>query len=94
MSTCADSTAVSPLRCCTGAWFKGLEQGAAAAASAAATTLDGSNSWLTAIVHFSWVHLYAASLGTLQLQGGEQQLVPATAAVAAAAADCSQEYMH
>jgi hypothetical protein len=74
-----------------GAWFKGLEAGAAAAASAAASTLDDSNSWLAAVVHFSWVHLYAASLGTLQLQGGEQ-LVPITAATGAA--DPSQQYVH
>jgi hypothetical protein len=69
--------------CCIGAWFNGLEEGAAAAAAsaanAAANTIDSSNSWLAAVVHFSWVHLYAASLGTLQLQAAGQ-LVPATAA--------------
>ncbi len=69
--------------CCAGAWFRGLEEGAAAAAasaaSAAANTIDNSNSWLAAVVHFSWVHLYAASLGTLQLQAAGQ-LVPAIAA--------------
>jgi hypothetical protein len=66
-----------------GAWFRGLEEGAAAAAAsaanAAAMSLDSSNSWLAAVVHFSWVHLYAASLGTLQLQAAGQW-VPATAA--------------
>eukprot|EP00879_Flechtneria_rotunda_P000506 GHRR01000610.1.p1 GENE.GHRR01000610.1~~GHRR01000610.1.p1 ORF type:complete len:344 (+),score=81.40 GHRR01000610.1:198-1229(+) len=72
----------TPQQPCPGAWFKGLEKGAAAAASAAnaAASSIGSNSWLTAIVHFSWVHLYAALLGTMQLQAADQ-LVPATAAV-------------
>ena len=72
-----------PALVCTGAWFRGLEEGAAAAAAsaanAAASTLDSGNSWLAAIVHFSWVHLYAASLGTMQLQAAGH-LVPLTAA--------------
>jgi len=80
---------MSVLCLCAGAWFRGLEEGAAAAAAsavnAAASTIDSSDSWLAAIVHFSWVHLYAASLGTMQLQA-VGQLVPATAAAGAAAA--------
>lgn len=80
---------LSVLYLCAGAWFRGLEEGAAAAAAsaanAAASTIDSSNSWLAAIVHFSWVHLYAASLGTMQLQA-VGQLVPATAAAAGRAA--------
>lgn len=79
----------APQQPCPGAWFRGLEEGAAAAAAsavnAAASTIDSSDSWLAAIVHFSWVHLYAASLGTMQLQA-VGQLVPATAAAGAAAA--------
>lgn len=72
-----------PLRCCSaallaGAWLRGLEEGAAAAAVSAASVADSSSSWLAAIVHFSWVHLYAALLGTMQLQGADQ-LVPVPA---------------
>lgn len=59
---------------CAGAWFRGLEEGAAAAAAsaanAAANTIDSSSSWLDAD---------AAALGSLQLQAAGQ-LVPATAA--------------
>lgn len=72
---------------CAGAWFRGLEEGAAAAAasaaSAAASTIDSSSSWLDAD---------SASLGTLQLQGAGQ-LVPATAAAAGSttAGRCSRE---
>jgi hypothetical protein len=70
---------------CAGAWFRGLEEGAAAAAASAASAAASSNSWLAAVVHFSWVHLYAASLGTLQLQAAGQ-LVPVTAAAGSVAA--------
>lgn len=80
-----------PLSSHAGAWFRGLEEGAAAAAasaaSAAASTLDSSNTWLAAIVHFSWVHLYAASVGTMQLQAaGQLVLVTAAAGGPTAAA--------
>jgi hypothetical protein len=65
-----------------GAWLRGLEEGAAAAAVSAASVADSSSSHLAAIVHFSWVHLYAALLGTMQLQGADQ-LVPVPAVAAA-----------
>lgn len=72
----------APQQAVPGAWLRGLEEGAAAAAVSAASVADSSSSWLAAIVHFSWVHLYAALLGTMQLQGADQLVpVPAVAAV-------------
>eukprot|EP00775_Hariotina_reticulata_P003636 gene3636-3897_t len=71
----------TPQQPCPGAWLKGLEEGAAAAAASAASAVSIGNHWLSAIVYFSWWHLYTASARMIehQLPAADELMVPVTA---------------
>lgn len=61
--------------------MKGLEEGAAAAAASAASAVSIGNHWLSAIVYFSWWHLYTASARMIehQVAAADELMVPVTA---------------